>query len=164
MQSFSKQIPTKILQNRENFRNKIRNEKTSFLFESKRIKFQSLPSEYSISDDLLIKSLISAENTEEISVFLNELLRRSCEFEKNPTFLLNEKLHLLIPLLIKYLENPEIQYNSCWILINLLFGDTNLVFFCIKSGILSAFLRIIQQEDSAMREQVISFDFSSFYH
>ena len=94
--SSSPQIPIQILQNREIFRKQILDEKTSFLFESRRIKFRSLPCESSISNDLLIKNLISEETSDEISTFLSELLRRSCELQKNPSFFLNEKLPLLM--------------------------------------------------------------------
>jgi len=155
----SNQIPQKIAQNRDLFRSEIRSKKNNDLFKAKRLKFQYVEKEVLFSDDHLITQLLETCDLNEIISCLEELRKRSCEFEKNekkPNFLQNERLFLLIPILVKFLDNHELQYNSCWILINLLIGDTNLIHFCIKSGLLQAFLRIIEKGDATMREQVIS--------
>lgn len=154
------QIHKKIAHNREQFRAEIRSKSISELFQAKRLKFRGIEKEILLSDENLISNLLeTAEFTEieKLKVSLEELRKRSCEFEKNPSFLKNDRIFLLIPVLIKLLESPDLQYSSCWILINLLIGDTNLIKFCIKSGLLQAFLCIVEKGDASMREQVLIF-------
>ena len=152
----SNQISKKIAQNREVFRAEIRAQKNEDLFTSKRLKFQFGEKEdVGFSDDHLITQLLETSDVNDIKPFLEELRKRSCEFEKNPTFLENNRIFLLIPVLVRFLETPELEYSSCWILINLLIGDTTLIKFCINSGLLQAFLKIIEKRDIAMCEQVL---------
>ena len=158
MQQSSQPISKKITANREVFRTQIRSKKTEEIFLSKRLKFQEYIEEdihSRLSDDLLLSQLLETTNMKEICEFLEVLRKRSCEIEKNNVFLKNEKLVILIPILIKFLDNEELQYNSCWILINILIGDTTLIKYCIKTGLLDAFLEIIEKKDVVMRELVI---------
>lgn len=156
MQTFEP-ISKKISQNREIFRSQIRNSKTDDLFQSKRLKYQYIEdgNPILISDNELISQILDSLEIDNIKNKLEELGKRTCNLEQNSKFFKNEKLFILIPNLIKYLEDPQLQYNSCWILINLLIGDTNLIKFCINSGLLAALLQIIERSDAAMREQVI---------
>ena len=152
----SNQIPKKIAQNREVFRAEIRAQKNEELFRSKRLKFQFGEKDAGFSDDFLITQLLlETSDLNAIKPYLEELRKRSCELEKNPTFLENSRIFLLIPVLIKFLDTPDLEYSSCWILINLLIGDTTLIKFCIKHGLLQAFLKIIEKRDVAMCEQVL---------
>lgn len=145
-----------IFQNREIYRSQIRSEKTEKLFQLKRLKYQNkdFQNSFLITDAELIAQILETFESVELAKKMEELRKRSCNLERNPEFFKNEQIYALIPFLIKCLEDENLQYVSSWILINLLIGDTQLIKFCIESGLLFSFLKIVEKNDVAMREQV----------